>query len=110
MRIKEFQERVDQWIKEYGVRYFDVLTNNAVLMEEVGELSRLFAREYGEQSYKEGKKPADVKASITDEIADVYWVLTCLANQLDIDLESALEKNMEKKTRRDSERHRGLGG
>ena len=79
-------------------------------MEEVGELSRLFAREYGEQSYKEGKKPADVKASITDEIADVYWVLTCLANQLDIDLESALEKNMEKKTRRDSERHRGLGG
>lgn len=109
MRIKEFQERVDQWIKEYGVRYFDVLTNNAVLMEEVGELSRLFAREYGEQSYKEGKKPADVKASIADEIADVYWVLTCLANQLDIDLESALEKNMEKKTRRDSERHKGLG-
>jgi len=100
MTIKEAQERVDEWIKTYGVRYFNELTNMAVLTEEVGELARIMARKYGEQSFKEGEKqdPAE-------EMADVLWVLICLANQTGVDLTDALEKSFEKKTRRDSTRH-----
>lgn len=101
MEIKELQNTVDVWIKKHGVRYFNELTNTAVLMEEVGELARIMAREYGEQSYKEGAK----KESLSDEMADVLWVLVCLANQTGVDLEEAMKKNIEKKTKRDHSRH-----
>lgn len=107
MTLKDVQLEVDTWIKTYGVRYFDVLTNNAVLMEEVGELSRLLARTHGDQSFKPGEKPEDIKRQIADELADVFWVLVCLANQMDIDLSDAYERNMLKKTQRDRDRHRG---
>jgi NTP pyrophosphatase (non-canonical NTP hydrolase) len=100
MTIKEVQERVDAWIKEYGVRYFDELTNMAILTEEVGEVARIMARRYGEQSFKEGEK-----SNLGDEIADVLWVLICIANQTGIDLTEALQKNLEKKTKRDCNRH-----
>lgn len=100
MTIKEAQELVDAWIKEYGVRYFDELTNMAILTEEVGEIARIMARRYGEQSFKEGEK-----ADLGDELADVLWVLICLANQTGVDLTEALQKNLEKKTTRDKERH-----
>ena len=100
MTIKEAQELVDAWIKEYGVRYFDELTNMAILTEEVGEVARIMARLYGEQSFKEGEK-----ADLGDELADVLWVLICLANQTGVDLTEALQKNLEKKTTRDKERH-----
>ena len=100
MTIKEAQERVDAWIKEYGVRYFDELTNMAILTEEVGEVARIMARRYGEQSFKEGEK-----SDLGDEIADVLWVLICIANQTGIDLTEALQKNLDKKTRRDCNRH-----
>ena len=101
MTIQEAQERVDQWIKTYGVRYFNELTNMAVLTEEVGELARVMARKYGEQSFKDGENqdPAE-------EMADVLWVLICLANQTGVDLTKALEASFEKKTRRDKERHK----
>ena len=101
MEIKELQQRVDEWIRTYGVRYFGELTNMAILTEEVGELARIVARRYGEQSFKAGEKddPAD-------EMADVMWVLVCLANQMGVDLEQALERNFEKKTSRDKDRHR----
>lgn len=102
MQIKQAQEIVDQWIKEYGVRYFDELTNTAMLMEEVGEVARIMARRYGEQSEKESDKNKD----LGDELADVMFVLICLANQTGIDLEAALTKNLEKKTNRDFERHK----
>jgi len=105
MTIGESQKIIDQWIKKYGVRYFNELTNMILLSEEVGELSRLIAREFGEQSFKKGKKPKDVKAMIADEMADIYFVLSCLANQMDIDLSEAIKKNLQKKTERDSERH-----
>lgn len=105
MTIRELQTRTDEWIKTYGVRYFNELTNTAILAEEVGELSSLMAREYGEQSFKQGKEPADVKAKIAEELTDIIFVVSCLANQMDIDLEKELEKNFEKKTRRDQERH-----
>lgn len=95
------QERVDDWIKEYGVRYFNELTNMAILTEEVGELARIMARRYGEQSEKESDKEKD----LGDEMADVLWVLTCLANQTGIDLEEAIERNFKKKTERDHTRH-----
>jgi len=100
MTIQEAQERVDQWIKSYGVRYFNELTNMACLTEEVGELARVMARRYGEQSFKEGENqdPAE-------EMADVLWVLICLANQTGVDLTKALEASFEKKTRRDRNRH-----
>lgn len=100
MTIKEAQERVDIWIKTYGVRYFNELTNMAVLTEEVGELARIIARRYGEQSFKEGEHqdPAE-------EMADILWVLICLANQTGFDLTKALEASFEKKTRRDKDRH-----
>ncbi len=92
---------MDSWIKQYGVRYFNELTNLAILTEEVGELARIMARRYGEQSEKESDKGKD----LGDEMADVLWVLCCLANQTGIDLESAFKKNIEKKTQRDSSRH-----
>ena len=101
MTITELQKKVDDWIKEYGVRYFDEMTNTAMLMEEVGEVARIMARRYGEQSEKESDKNKD----LGEELADVLFVLTCLANQTGIDLEKALEKNFEKKTKRDATRH-----
>ena len=100
MTIKEAQERVDQWIKEYGVRYFNEMTNMAILTEEVGEVARIMARRYGEQSFKEGEK-----SDLADELSDVLWVLICIANQTGVDLTEALEKNLGKKTLRDKERH-----
>ena len=101
MEINELQTRVDEWIKKYGVKYFGELTNMAILTEEVGELARIMARRYGEQSEKESDKGAD----LGDEMADVLWVLVCLANQTGIDLEEAVRRNFEKKTARDSSRH-----
>ena len=100
MTIKEAQERVDAWIKEYGVRYFSELTNMACLTEEVGELARVMARQYGEPSFKKGEK-----ANLSEEMADVLWVLICLANQTGVDLTEALEASFRKKTDRDAERH-----
>lgn len=102
MEIKEAQTRVDQWIKTVGVRYFSELTNMAILTEEVGELARIMARRYGDQSFKKGEDAGD----LGDEMADVLWVLICLANQTGVDLEHALEKNLEKKNMRDRDRHR----
>lgn len=101
MHISEAQSLVDQWIKTTGVRYFNELTNTAILMEEVGEVARIMARRYGEQSEKESDKGAD----LADEMADVLFVLICLANQTEVDLTKALEKNLEKKSIRDKERH-----
>ena len=98
--IREAQEMVDDWIKTYGVRYFSELTNMAVLTEEVGELARIMARKYGDQSFKEGEKQ-----DLGDEMADVLWVLMCIANQTGVNLTEALKKNLEKKTSRDKKRH-----
>ena len=102
MTIQEAQQQVDGWIKTAGVRYFSELTNLGILMEEVGELSRLMVRKYGEQSFKESDKHAE----IADEMAEVLWVLICLANQTGVNLTAALEKNFEKKNARDAERHK----
>ena len=102
MTITQLQEKTDNWIKEYGVRYFDEMTNTAMLMEEVGEVARIMARRYGEQSEKESDKNKD----LGEELADVLFVLTCLANQTGIDLEEAIAKNFEKKTSRDATRHK----
>lgn len=102
MEISEAQRKVDQWIKEVGVRYFNELTNMAMLTEEVGEVARIIARRYGEQSEKESDKDKD----LGDELADVLFVLICLANQTGVDLEEALEKNLAKKTGRDAVRHK----
>jgi NTP pyrophosphatase (non-canonical NTP hydrolase) len=101
MTLNEAQEQVDQWIKKYGVRYFNELTNMAMLTEEVGEVARIIARRYGEQSEKESDKNKD----LGDEMADVLFVLICLANQTGVNLQEALERNLEKKTQRDSIRH-----
>ena len=101
MHIKEAQSLIDSWIKEHGVRYFNELTNMAMLTEEVGEVARIIARRYGEQSEKE----SDKKKDLADEMADVLFVLICLANQTGVDLESALSKNLKKKSARDYERH-----
>ncbi|WP_300750159.1 nucleotide pyrophosphohydrolase [uncultured Alistipes sp.] len=101
MEIKELQERVDAWIRNYGVRYFSELTNMAVLTEEVGELARVMARRYGDQSFKAGERD-----NLSEELADVLWVLVCLANQTGVDLTQAIEANFAKKTARDKERHR----
>ena len=101
MTLSQLQQDVDAWIKEKGVRYFSELTNLGILMEEVGELSRLMVRTYGEQSFKEHEKNKD----LGDEMADVLWVLICLANQTGVDLTKALEQNFIKKTNRDSDRH-----
>jgi NTP pyrophosphatase (non-canonical NTP hydrolase) len=102
MTIEEAQQQVDTWIKTVGVRYFNELTNLGILMEEVGELSRLMVRKYGEQSFKE----SDQGKELSDEMADVLWVLICLANQTGVDLTKALEKNFEKKNIRDADRHK----
>lgn len=102
MTIEEAQKKVDEWIKTVGVRYFNELTNMTILTEEVGELARIMARRYGEQSEKESDKGKD----LGDEMADVLWVLICLANQTGVDLTKALEKNFEKKNLRDSDRHK----
>lgn len=102
MTISEAQKQVDEWIKTVGVRYFSELTNMAILTEEVGELARIMARTYGDQSFKE----SDKKHELADELADVLWVLICLANQTGTDLTAALEKNFEKKNIRDKDRHR----
>lgn len=104
--IKKYQEKVDKWIKTYGVRYFNEMTNLALLNEEVGEFSGLVARVYGEQSFKKEIDKDEIKCQLEDEIADVMFVLICLSNQMEIDLESAIEKNFSKKTNRDKERHR----
>ena len=101
MEISEAQKQVDVWIKSVGVRYFNELTNTAILMEEVGELARVMARKYGEQSFKAGESGDKLE----EEMADVFWVLICLANQTGVDLEDAFKKNMEKKQKRDSQRH-----
>ena len=102
MTIEEAQTTVDRWINTTGVRYFNELTNMTILTEEVGELARIMARTYGEQSFKS----SDKKHDLGDEMADVLWVLICLANQTGVDLEKAFEKNLEKKNRRDSDRHK----
>lgn len=102
MTIEEAQKQVDEWINTVGVRYFNELTNTAILMEEVGELARIMARKYGEQSFKASDKDKDM----ADEMADILWVLICLANQTGVDLTTALEKNFEKKSIRDKDRHR----
>jgi len=102
MKISELQEEVDKWVKEYGVRYFSELTNMAVLTEEVGELARVMAREFGDQSFKDGERGMDLK----DEIADVLFVLICIANQTGTDLTKAVQENFLKKTKRDSTRHK----
>ncbi len=101
MTIKEAQEAVNRWIKEYGVRYFSELTNMACLTEEVGELARVMARRYGDQSFKEGEHH-----DLSEEMADILWVLICLANQTGVDLTEALKKSFEKKTSRDKDRHK----
>ena len=101
MTISDAQKLVDDWIKIYGVRYFSELTNMACLTEEVGELARVMARQYGDQSFKEGEK-----ANIGEEMADILWVLLCLANQTGVDLTEELQKSIEKKTKRDKNRHR----
>lgn len=101
MTLEEAQKEVDRWIKTYGVRYFSELTNMAVLTEEVGELARVMARKYGDQSFKEGEK-----CNLADEMADVLWVLLCLANQTGVDLTEAFRQNLEKKTSRDKDRHK----
>jgi NTP pyrophosphatase (non-canonical NTP hydrolase) len=100
--IREAQQQVDGWIKTVGIRYFSELTNLGILMEETGELARLMVRTYGDQSFKESDKGKE----LADEMADVLWVLLCLANQTGVDLTAALQKNIDKKTKRDSERHR----
>ena len=100
MTLEEAQKQVDLWIKKYGVRYFSELTNMAVLTEEVGELARVMARKYGDQSFKEGEKD-----NLEDEMADVLWVLLCLANQTGVNLTEAFTRNLEKKTKRDNKRH-----
>jgi NTP pyrophosphatase (non-canonical NTP hydrolase) len=101
MTIKEAQTQIDQWINTVGVRYFNELTNLGILMEEVGELSRIMVRTYGEQSFKE----SDKNKNLSDELADVLWVLMCIANQTGVDLTEALQKNFEKKNIRDADRH-----
>lgn len=101
MTLEEAQNQVDNWIKTYGVRYFSELTNMAILTEEVGELARIMARTYGDQSFKK----SDLEKNLADEMADVLWVLICLANQTNINLTEAFEKNLQKKTQRDSTRH-----
>lgn len=100
MELKELQEKVDEWIKSYGVRYFNELTNMTILTEEVGELARVMARKYGDQSFKEGEKD-----NLDEEIADILWVLLCIANQTGVDITKAFRESLEKKTKRDNKRH-----
>lgn len=107
MTIQEAQQTVDQWVRTIGVRYYNELTNTALLMEEVGEVARLMARLYGEQSFKSTEQAGTARTDLADEIADVLFVLICLANQTGVDLTEAMHKNLEKKTRRDAARHAG---
>lgn len=102
MTIEEVQTTIDEWIKTTGVRYFNELTNTAMLMEEVGEVARIMARQYGEQSFKK----SDEEVNLADELADVLFVLVCIANQTGVNLTEALEKNLQKKTKRDADRHK----
>lgn len=102
MKIKDYQHQVDQWVKQFGVRYFDEMTNLAILMEEVGEVARLMARLYGEQSFKRIPR---TDQDLADELADVMFVLTCIANQTGIDLTAAVRRNLDKKSQRDHQRH-----
>ncbi len=102
MELKDAQEQVDQWIKTYGVRYFSELTNMAILTEEVGELARHISRQYGDQSYKKGES----KEGIKEELADILWVLLCIANQTGVDISEAFKQSLEKKTARDFDRHK----
>jgi len=106
MELHTYQKKVDDWIKTYGVRYFDERTNMILLTEEIGELSRLVARIYGEQSFKQQLTAEEEKHQLGDEIADILFVLTCLSNQMGVDLESAVEQNFNKKTSRDKDRHK----
>ncbi len=101
LTIKAYQRRIDDWVRTIGVRYFSELTNTAILMEEIGEVARLMARTYGDQSFKRTEPPSD----LADELADVLFVVGCIANQTGIDLTAAVERNLEKKTQRDAERH-----
>ncbi len=105
MTIKVYQKQVDDWIKEHGVRYFDEKTNMILLVEEVGELARLMARVYGEQSFKQTEKTQNAKMKIADELGDILFVLTCLSNQMGIDLTEVIQHNFTKKTSRDKDRH-----
>lgn len=105
MSIGEWQQIVDNWIKQYGVRYFDITTNNLLLVEELGEFTRLIARRYGEQSFKEALSEAEVDLNIREEMADMLFVITCLANQMGINLTDILQENIAKKTARDNTRH-----
>lgn len=105
MTLQELQTQTDQWIKEYGVRYFDEKTNTILLMEEMGEFARLVSRIYGEQSFKEPFSKDEAQTMLADELADILFVMTCLANQMHIDLAAAMQKNIEKKTQRDKHRH-----
>lgn len=104
--LKHLQSEVDNWIGHIGRGYFSEMTNLANLMEEVGEVARLMSRTYGEQSFKKGKEPNDIKSELADELCDVMFIVTCLANQMDIDLETAMTNNLAKKTGRDKERHK----
>lgn len=106
MEIKELQQRVDNWIKQYGVRYFDEKTNMLILVEEVGELSRYISRKYGEQSFKKPEEEINASRHIADEMADILFTAVCLANQMGIDLEEAIHNNLDKKTSRDANRHK----
>ena len=106
MEISTYQREVDEWIKTIGVRYFSELTNMAILTEEVGEVARLISRMYGEQSFKTQISEDEQKKKLADELADVIWVVTCLANQTGINLSDAIKDNMDKKTQRDSQRHK----
>jgi len=105
MTLTEYSNQVDQWIKKHGVRYFDEMTNSLLLMEEVGEWSRLVARMYGEQSFKSSEEEKNSKEQLADEWADILFVMTCLANQTGINIEEAIRRNFEKKTGRDQKRH-----
>jgi NTP pyrophosphatase (non-canonical NTP hydrolase) len=106
LTIEALQATVHEWVQTYGVRYFSELTNTAILMEEVGELARLMARYFGDQSFKRAEAPADMAAAMGDEMADVLFVLVCLANQTGVDLAAAIQRNLAKKTARDKDRHR----
>lgn len=106
LTLNALQETIHRWVETYGVRYFSELTNTAVLMEEMGELARLMARYFGDQSFKRAAEPPDPTAALGDEMADVLFVLVCLANQTGVDLEAAMARNLEKKTGRDGDRHR----
>lgn len=105
MNIKEAQKTVDDWIKKYGVKYFSELSNTVILTEEVGEFAKIVVRLYGDQSFKTKEKEASAKQDLEEEMADIFFVLVCLANQMDIDLEQAFKKTIEKKTKRDKDRH-----